>query len=80
MPAKAPYSPITALNAALFRLFKRFYFLEFGEEGARCKKIMILDIPLPELLQSIKICCCFAPILKRKKILEFWDGHDYLVW
>ena len=66
MLAEPPYSPITALNAALFRLFKRFYFLEFGEGGAGCKKIMILDIPLPELLQNIETCCCFAPILKKK--------------
>ena len=71
MLAEPPYSPITALNAALFRLFKRFYFLEFGEGGTGCKKIMILHIPLPELLQNIKICCCFAPFLKRKKVLEF---------
>ena len=39
--------------------------------GAGFKKIMILEIPLPELLQNIKICCCFAPFLKRKKVLEF---------
>ena len=54
MLAERPYSPITALNAALFRLFKRFYFLEFGGGGAGFKKIMILDIPLPNCCKILK--------------------------
>ena len=56
------------LECCIVPSVQKILLFRIGEGGAGFKKIMILDIPLPELLQNMLL---LRPFFEKKKVLEF---------